>query len=204
MKTTLANAALIFAAILFSHLANAQIIIEAESYTNMSGVDLENTTDDGGGKNVGWIDNGDWMEYDVIVPYSGDYKITSRYASQSGGGSVRFEIDGDFLLNETFNSTGNWQNWQSKISDEIYLAKGKIKLRINITSGGFNLNWMQIHLVNPTDTDAPDAPKIITSSSDVRSVSITWSAAKDATTAVSGYRILNNSENVAFTADTTF
>jgi endoglucanase len=36
--------------------------IEAESYTNMNGVQKENTSDAGGGQDVGYIDYGEWMD----------------------------------------------------------------------------------------------------------------------------------------------
>src|SRR5688572_487439 len=41
--------------------------IEAESYSNMQGVQTEATTDAGGGTNVGWIDATDWLAYSPIV-----------------------------------------------------------------------------------------------------------------------------------------
>ena len=34
----------------------------------MAGVQVETTTDAGGGQNVGYIDAGDWMSYDVTMP----------------------------------------------------------------------------------------------------------------------------------------
>ncbi|MFY0672040.1 MAG: carbohydrate-binding protein [Bacteroidia bacterium] len=195
---------LIAFAILLANSVFAQITIEAENYSAMNGIDLESTTDDGGGENVGWIDNNDWMEYDMEIPYSGKYEITSRYASDGGNGSIRFEIDGSTLTNQSFGSTGGWQNWQSAKSDEVQLTKGNVKLRVTATTGGFNLNWFQFHLVDPNDSDAPSAPVVLSSNSEVRSVSITWSGSTDPTTAVAGYRILNNNNYIGFTNATTF
>jgi len=37
--------------------------IEAEDYTSMLGIQKENTTDVGGGENVGWLDPNDWLSY---------------------------------------------------------------------------------------------------------------------------------------------
>ncbi|WP_225840588.1 carbohydrate-binding protein, partial [Rufibacter glacialis] len=39
--------------------------IEAERYASMSGIQVENTGDEGGGQNVGYVDAGDWMSYSV-------------------------------------------------------------------------------------------------------------------------------------------
>src|SRR5678809_1275501 len=39
--------------------------IEAEAYDTMEGVQMEITGDAGGGLNVGWIDNDDWLDYNI-------------------------------------------------------------------------------------------------------------------------------------------
>lgn len=204
MKAIFHKTYLIAFAILLFNTVSAQITFEAENYSAMEGIDTENTTDEGGGINVGWIDNNDWIEYDLNIPFSGDYEITSRYASQNGGGAVKFEVGESTLASQSFSSTGGWQNWQSVTSSAITLSKGNLKLRVTATSGGFNLNWFQLHLVNPLDTDAPSTPQIISSSSEVRSVLVTWSPSNDPTSAIAGYRILNNNTYVGFTTETSF
>ena len=59
--------------------------IEAEDWTRVitltntpKGVATENAQDDGGGKNVGWIDFGDWMEYDFTVANAGNYELAIK------------------------------------------------------------------------------------------------------------------------------
>ena len=48
------------------------ITVEAENYLWMQGVQTEDTSDVGGGKNVGYIDTGDWMSYpEVTIPSTG-------------------------------------------------------------------------------------------------------------------------------------
>ncbi len=52
------------------------ITVQAESYLNMQGVKIEDTTDEGSGKNVGYIDSGDWMSYpEVTIPSIGVYMV---------------------------------------------------------------------------------------------------------------------------------
>src|SRR5690606_40706442 len=64
----------------------------SESYTSMFGVQTENTSDTGGGQNVGWIDAGDWMAYaSVTIPTSGSYRVEYRVASPSGSRLSRSE-----------------------------------------------------------------------------------------------------------------
>src|SRR5688572_9239551 len=43
--------------------SSTTVKIEAESFTAMDGIGTENTSDAGGGLNVGWQDNNDWMDY---------------------------------------------------------------------------------------------------------------------------------------------
>ena len=42
--------------------STSTLMIEAESFSTSGDVGTENTSDSGGGQNVGWIDAGDWME----------------------------------------------------------------------------------------------------------------------------------------------
>jgi endoglucanase len=119
--------------------------IQAESWCQMSGVQTENTSDAGGGQNVGWIDTGDWMSYRINVPSSGAYKVQYRVASLSGGGSIRLEQQGGSPVYGTITvpSTGGWQTWTT-ISHNVQLTAGTINLAIAAGSGGFNLNWVSI------------------------------------------------------------
>src|SRR5690606_18523517 len=61
------------------------ILRQAESYTAMSGVQTEATSDTGGGQNVGWIDAGDWMAYGgITIPATATYRVEYRVASPGG------------------------------------------------------------------------------------------------------------------------
>jgi chitinase len=119
--------------------------IQAESYCTMSGVQTETTTDAGGGQNVGYIDANDYMIYRVNVPTTGSYKIQYRIASQSGGGSIRFEKAGGSPVFGTIAvpSTGGWQNWQT-ITHNVNLTAGQQEVAIAAAAGGFNINWFSI------------------------------------------------------------
>ena len=69
--------------------------IQAESYQYMNGVQIETTSDVGGGRNVCWIDTGDWMSYPAVtISSTGLYKVEYRVASLGGGGSLQLEKAG--------------------------------------------------------------------------------------------------------------
>src|ERR1044072_4111723 len=119
--------------------------IQAESYTNMSGVQTEATTDAGGGTNVGWIDANDWMAYGAITfPTSGTYKVEYHVASLSGGGRLSLDLNaGAIVLGQLdVPSTGGWQNWTT-ISHNVYINAGTYNPGIFAVAGGWNLNWIR-------------------------------------------------------------
>ena len=52
-----------------------------------TGVDVEATSDAGGGSDVGWLSAGEWLQYTVNVGTAGTYDVTFRVASATTGGS---------------------------------------------------------------------------------------------------------------------
>lgn len=120
--------------------------IQAESYSAMSGVQTETTTDAGGGLNVGWIDANDWMAYPAVnIPAAGTYTVEYRVASLSGGGSLQIETAGGSPVygSIAIPSTGGWQNWTT-IKHTITLPAGSRSFGIKALSGGWNLNWFRV------------------------------------------------------------
>lgn len=123
-------------------------VIQAEFYTDMSGVQLQDTTDEGGGKNVGWIDNNDYMTYLLRVEEAGTYTITYRVASESGGGEIRLSYAFVNLGNTLIPATGGWQVWTDVTSSEFNLQPGVYTFTVRAISGGFNLNYFSFEKVN--------------------------------------------------------
>ncbi len=119
--------------------------IEAEDYTSMFGIQTEGTIDTGGGTNVGYIDNGDWLEYQINISTSGSYNSTFRVASQPGNGTITLKLDGKVLGSIDVSATGGWQNWKS-INMLVDLIKGDHLLRIEAPKGGYNINWMNFDI----------------------------------------------------------
>jgi beta-glucanase (GH16 family) len=117
--------------------------IEAESYSNMSGIDVENCSE--GGQNVGWIDAGDWIVWDIDLPNSGSYNVEYRVASLNGGGTIQLEKAGGSPVYGSISvpSTGGWQNWTS-ISHNVNLEAGVQQIAIYAPNGGYNINWLKL------------------------------------------------------------
>ncbi|GAB4187633.1 MAG: hypothetical protein Kow00108_24550 [Calditrichia bacterium] len=121
--------------------------IEAEAYSEVSGVNTESTSDAGGGLNVGWIDDGDWMEYDIAVLEHGLYQADFRVAKNSYDfqGEMIINLDGRPISRILIPGTGDWQNWTT-VSCPLNLSPGTHKLRLSAQIGGWNINWMRISL----------------------------------------------------------
>lgn len=135
--------------------------IQAESYNAMLGVQIEPTTDAGGGSNVGYIDNGDWMAYNSInFPTSGTYRIEYRVASLNGGNRLSLDLNAGSIQLGTVNipATGGWQNWTT-VSHNVNVNAGTYNVGIFAATGGFNINWFRITRVSGARTaDSDEAP----------------------------------------------
>jgi beta-glucosidase len=120
--------------------------IEAEDYFAMQGIQTEDCSDTGGGLNVGYIEEGDFMLYYADVAEEGLYHISYRVASQAKGGALKLQIlQGDTyhdLNTISFEATGGWQEWIT-VRDTATLPAGRNTLRVLATSNGFNVNWIE-------------------------------------------------------------
>ena len=128
--------------------------VEAEDFFNQSGTQLENTTDAGGGQNVGYLDPGDYLDYYINVASAGTYTVTFRVASEQAAGALKLQLVGadstvTDLTEATFAITGGWQNWQD-FTAEVTLPAGRMTLRALITQPLFNLNFFDFALLTGT------------------------------------------------------
>ncbi|WP_160280156.1 carbohydrate-binding protein [Cellvibrio mixtus] len=119
-------------------------LIQAEAYTAMNGVQLETTTDTGGGQNVGWIDANDWMAYaNINFPASGTYKVEYRVASVSGALlSLDLNAGAIQLGQVAIPATGGWQTWTT-VSHNVSINAGTYSVGIFAPQGGWNINWLR-------------------------------------------------------------
>jgi 5-hydroxyisourate hydrolase-like protein (transthyretin family) len=144
----------------------SSIKIEAETYSNMSGIQTEPTSDAGGGLNVGWQDNNDWMDYSVNLASAGTYTVNFRVASYFTGAQFQLRnSSGAVLTTVTVPNTGGFQKWQTT-SASVSLPAGQQTLRIVTTNanGGWNINWWEI------TTNATTTQKVMASQEETTAV----------------------------------
>ena len=117
-------------------------LIEAEDYSDMSGIQIETTTDTGGGSNIGYVDTGDWVEFSLDVATEGSYLIEYRVASDVGSAGFQVLIDGTQIDTQTVEDTGGWQSWITN-SATVNLTAGEQTLRLDAIGNEWNLNWIK-------------------------------------------------------------
>jgi hypothetical protein len=94
-------------------------------------VDIQATTDAGGGYNVGWIRPGEWLAYSVDVSQSRLYTVSARVASNGAGGTFHIEVDGvDVTGAITIPNTGGHQTWTTVTKSAGTVSAGAHRVRV--------------------------------------------------------------------------
>jgi beta-glucosidase len=114
----------------------------ANSYRS-DGVDLEATTDTGGGDDLGWTAAGQWFKYTVSVAGAGTYAVSFRLAAPSAvtdglhlANSAGTNLSGDINIP----ATGGYQDWTTVTAD-VTLPAGTQTLTLDQDNGGWNINY---------------------------------------------------------------
>jgi hypothetical protein len=120
--------------------------IQSENFSYNNGLVSETCTDTGGGFDMGYAAPGDYLDYLVYVPDSGNYKFNFRVASERSSSQLIIRIgEGNSFTavdTVTITSTGGWQTWKTVTSNAV-LPSGRYTIRIYVRSGEFNTNWFE-------------------------------------------------------------
>jgi hypothetical protein len=127
----------------------ATVTVQAESYAAQSGTQVEATADTGGGQNVAYLTDGDWLRYDnVDLGAAGPLTVQARVASAVGGGRVELRTGsatGPVLAQFSIASTGGWQAWSTLTATASSHPTGRqsvFAVLRNSAGGDFvNVNW---------------------------------------------------------------
>ena len=115
----------------------------ANSYRS-DGVDLEPTSDTGGGNDLGWTSSGQWFKYTVNVATAGTYTVSLRVAAPNAVTDalhISNSSGANLSGNVNIASTGGWQTWTT-ITTSVTLPAGRQTLTVNQDNGGWNLNYL--------------------------------------------------------------
>lgn len=108
-------------------------------------VDIQATTDTGGGFNVGNVVSGEWLQYTVNVARSTYYTLILRVARQTTGtGKIRVlfggvDKTGDLIVPNTV----TWQNFVN-LTTTVRLDAGQQVMRVEMVSSSQNLNYIEL------------------------------------------------------------
>jgi chitinase len=109
------------------------------------GVDLEVTTDAGGGANLGWTAAGQWFKYTVNVATAGSYSVSFRVAAATAAVTDAFHLANSSGTNLSGSvnvpDTGAWQTWTT-VTANVTLPAGQQVLTLDQDNAGWNLNYM--------------------------------------------------------------
>jgi endoglucanase len=117
------------------------------------GVDIEPCEDTpvSNGYNVGWTEDGEWMQYSLVSDSSAAYTLNVR--SASGSSKIHLEVNNIDVTGEIITpSTGGYQNWQTTRIENIIIPAGENKVKFVIDQGGSNLNYFSF--TNPKSVDS--------------------------------------------------
>lgn len=117
------------------------------AYRN-DGVDIEACMDAdkyNNGYSVFSIENGEWLQYTIVLDKTAEYSLDIRYASDSLASKLYIEVDGEIIAqNLILPITGGEYEWETVSFSEIKLPEGEHKLRLVFDNGGASLNYFSI------------------------------------------------------------
>ncbi|MCF8224903.1 MAG: family 43 glycosylhydrolase [Bacteroidales bacterium] len=133
-------------------------VFEAEAFFSQSGVQLQQSTDLGGGWVLGALENNDWSYYRVKIDTSGIYDLTVRVATATEGGTIEVSNDDSIvaLVGVTGEFSDGWQDWYTTAPVETPLDSGSHRLKFTFVGGPgylFNFNWFDLEFNRMFETD---------------------------------------------------
>ncbi len=127
--------------------------IKCANFSSNNGCATEPTSDTGGGDDVGWIANGDWVGFNNVVFPSGGMNMCWVRASSGAGtgisGLVQISVDSPgatTLGNFAIANTGGWQSWKTYNIPMSTTVTGTHNVYLTFASGQpadfVNVNWL--------------------------------------------------------------
>jgi hypothetical protein len=119
------------------------------------GVDIE--TNGEGGYNVGYVAQGEWLEYTVDVTETNTFHIFAKVANgDTPEGGFHIELDGTEIGNSVIvQNTGGWLIWEDVTLGQADISAGTHILRIVAETEGFNIDKIEFSLNNVVTSSMP-------------------------------------------------
>jgi len=124
------------------------------------GVDIQ-----GNGDAIGWIENGEWVEYTLEVDQAGVYDLSflSALGAQTGNArSITATFDSGSGVYEVatigVDYTGSWNNFSATESQNVALEAGTQTLRLTFNGGSQNLESFSLEPASQSAFNASGTP----------------------------------------------
>lgn len=122
----------------------------APTYRPGTTVGIETAGDTGGGYDVGYTREGEYLRYTVNVAAPGIYNLQSRVASYGQGGYYHVSFDGANKTGTLFVPvTNGFQTYTTQVSPAFQLSAGQHVMEVSLdgngpTGGMGNFNWFAV------------------------------------------------------------
>ena len=98
--------------------------VQVEKADEVIGMEMQDTEDEGGGQNAGWINNGDSLRFDDVnfgdtPPAQLNVRLAADVADD-GGGRVEIRLDSataEPSATLSTRGTGGWQSWRTEATE---------------------------------------------------------------------------------------
>ncbi|MGE3275490.1 MAG: carbohydrate-binding protein [Vicinamibacterales bacterium] len=115
-------------------------------------VDIQNSRPYG--LDIGWIADGEWLEYSVDAATAGEYVVEFAVASPVADGRLHLEANGVASAVTAVPQTGDWFAWTT-ITVPVTLSEGVQIVRVAVDVGGFNIGAMRFSAPAPAAVEPP-------------------------------------------------
>lgn len=161
-------------------------------YRTTEDVDIENCAE--GGFNIGWVANGEWLEYTLNATTSTAYSVDVRVAAPGTGRSFHVDVDGvDVTGAVAVPNTGGFQAWQTVNVSLGAISSGMHTFRLTMDANDFNVNYLEFKssIVLPVKLVAFNAQTIFSNA-----VRLTWDVASQS--GISKYEVERSTDGIRF------
>ena len=147
------------------------------------------------GYQVGWFEEGEFLQYVVDIDSSGVYDINFRYSAHNSNSKIKFSINDTLFTPSTpLSNTNNWSFWSTATISNAILHAGRHKIRLHCDGGEINVNSFEF--VRNGDITSIDANFIAAKTLDDTNIELLLSKPIDFNNISAG---LINNPNQAFT-----
>jgi len=103
----------------------------------------------GEGEAIGWVDNGEWVEYTINVNQAGTYNLSFMTSTPEDGRSITASVEQGGSVYSTSSplavpNSGSWNNFVATDTLELDLQAGEQVLRLAFEGGGMDIQSLML------------------------------------------------------------